>query len=150
MNSQLVMIFVCLLPGFSLHVRARGTVNSNLTCYECNTYRGGILNACVESSPKPQKHSCQACMKVHTRMEMHDYWSKPRVVVFESFTCVAKDFSLKSPGCYLSTGSRSLTKVCYCYSHLCNSARRDTSGAILLVDVFTLVTIIIYSYFALL
>lgn len=140
MTTKLEITYLCVITlvliAYAKTDNIVNAVNSNLTCYECNTYRGGTLNPCVDEGSKPKKQACRACMKVHTRMEMHDYWNKPRVVTFESFTCVAKDFSIKPVGCYMKTGTRSITKICYCYSNLCNSAgRRGISEIVVLLMV---------------
>ncbi|XP_014777228.1 uncharacterized protein LOC106874127 [Octopus bimaculoides] len=134
----------CFLLFLAMVWSVQGSLKpGNITCYECNRFRGSVLDTCAEDGQlKRIMKNCYACLKVHTRMEMHDYWNRPKVVIYNSFSCAVRPTYVKPEGCYLSTGSRSLTKVCYCYDYLCNSANLLRSNWVPLLLLFQLLVIL--------
>ncbi|KAK7099600.1 hypothetical protein V1264_003715 [Littorina saxatilis] len=66
--------------------------------------------------------NCAACLKVITKVKLHDGWLIRRTSEVETKYCarVSGSPGLKDTGCYYQSNNGGYTQRCFCYTDGCN------------------------------
>jgi hypothetical protein len=133
-TTTLLFFFIFLINVTTSSSPTYSTDNNavGVSCYECGVTNRGDGFSQVEISCQSNTlskyrlhHNCTACLKIFT--EMHFEHGKARwgedvlILTTESRTCIkAYKPLLPLDRCATYYGSSSLTRRCYCSTHLCN------------------------------
>jgi hypothetical protein len=104
-----------------------------LRCYECNVWKAGYGNLCIQ--PRIREN-CITCMKIETTIFMGFYKNTPRTSTVISRTCALSKAVPYKTGCVHTNMADGHSTRCYCNTELCNGASRQVfSGSLLMSTV---------------
>jgi hypothetical protein len=97
---------------------------TGMRCYECNVWKAGYGNLCIQPRIRDK---CISCMKIETTIFMGFYKNTPRTSTVISRTCALSKAVPYKTGCVHVEMADGHSRRCYCDTDLCNGASRQTS-----------------------
>ncbi|XP_062573955.1 uncharacterized protein LOC134235804 [Saccostrea cucullata] len=143
MNSvpfALILLFI----GSTLFTLAECTIGGTVNCYQCNVFNQGAREFCANAERK--MYNCTGCMKTKTRVYMHDQWLRYKYVTVISKYCIQYMNYKLEEGCYTKSADQGYIRRCYCYSHWCNSANKNSNRTLVTVGLQVLFTFFVFNW----
>lgn len=137
-QATVTIMFIILCGGFL-------TTANALQCYECNVWKAGYGNECIQ--PRIRSN-CTACMKIETTVFMGFYKNTPRESKVISRTCALSRAVPQKTGCVYVNMADGHSNRCYCNSHLCNGSSRLTQSNSVVAMAVALGATLLWRYFA--
>ncbi|XP_022333962.2 uncharacterized protein LOC111130952 [Crassostrea virginica] len=123
--------WITLFMGIVLFSNAECTIFGNINCYQCNVFNQGAREFCANG--EKMMYNCSGCMKTKTRVYIHDQWLRYKYVTVISKYCIQYMNYKRPEGCYSMSADQGYIKRCYCYSHWCNTANKNSSRTLAVV-----------------
>lgn len=117
--------WIGLFVGCTLFSVAESTIGGTVNCFQCNVFNQGAREFCANAERK--MYNCSGCLKTHTRVYMHDQWLQYKYVTVTSKYCIQYMNFRRPEGCYVKSADQGYIKQCYCYSHWCNAASKNSN-----------------------